>query len=152
MGITRGLQDRFGFTRNEINVILFLSVTFVAGSGIRWYRQHADASSAPAFDYSRSDSVFVARSRAPLSGQPAPLTTGRPRAAGKQLPPAGSINLNTASVQELMRLPGIGETYAKRLIAYRQEHGPFDSVDDLIKIKGIGPKKLEKIRHFLAIQ
>jgi competence protein ComEA len=152
MGITRGLQDRFGFTRNEIKVILFLSVTFVAGSGIRWYRQHVDASTIPVFDYSRSDSEFVARSRAPLSDQTPHLTAGPPRTDRKQQLTTGSINLNTASVQELMRLPGIGEVYARRLVAYRQEHGPFKSVDDLINVKGIGPKKLEKLRPFLAPQ
>lgn len=152
MGITRGLQDRFGFTRNEIKVILFLSVTFVAGSGIRWYRQHVDASTAPVFDYSRSDSLFSARSRAPLPAHTAPLTTSAPRAARKQPPTAGSINLNTASIQELMRLPGIGESYARRVVAYRQEHGRFRSVDDLINVKGIGPKKLENLRLFLTIQ
>jgi competence protein ComEA len=152
MGFTRGLQDRFGFTRNEIRVILFLSVTFVAGSGIRWYRQHVDASTVPVFDYSRSDSEFVARSRAPLPDQTAAITSGPPRAARKQLPAARSINLNTASIQELMRLPGIGEAYARRVVAYRLEHGPFNSVDDLINIKGIGPKKLEKLRRFLTSQ
>jgi competence protein ComEA len=136
MGITRGLQDRFGFTRNEIKVILFLSVTFVAGSGIRWYRQHVDASTIPVFDYSRSDSEFVARSRAPLSDQTPHLTAGPPRTDRKQQLTTGSINLNNA----------------RRLVAYRQEHGPFKSVDDLINVKGIGPKKLEKLRPFLAPQ
>lgn len=151
MGITRGLQDRFGFTRNEIKVMLFLSATFVAGSGIRWYRQHVDASAAPVFDYSRSDSTFAARSGAPLSNETAPFTVSRTRTNRKQPPAAGSVNLNTASLQELMRLPGIGESYARRVVAYRQEHGPFGSVDDLTKIKGIGPKKLGKLRHFLVV-
>jgi len=151
MRITSGLQNRFGFTRNEIKAILFLSVTFVAGSGIRWYRQHIETSTVPVFDYSRSDSEFVARSHAPLPDQTAPSPALRTPAPRKQPPTAGSINLNTASIQELERLPGIGEAYARRVIAYRDEHGAFTSIDDLMNVKGIGPKKLEKLRLYLTV-
>lgn len=56
------------------------------------------------------------------------------------------VNVNTASQKELESLPGIGEVLAQRIIEYRETHGPFQTPEDLLKVRGIGPKKLEKIR------
>jgi competence protein ComEA len=59
------------------------------------------------------------------------------------------INLNTATKEELESLPGIGPVLAQRIIDYREEHGPFQSVDELLKVKGIGTELLEKIRDLV---
>ena len=61
------------------------------------------------------------------------------------------ININTATAQQFMILPGIGETLAQRIIDYRQENGNFASVDSLTCIDGIGDKTLEKIRPYLTV-
>ena len=63
---------------------------------------------------------------------------------------AGTINLNMASKEELQTLPGIGPKVAERILAYREQYGPFKSVEELLEIKGIGPKKLEKIRSLVT--
>jgi competence protein ComEA len=52
------------------------------------------------------------------------------------------VNINTATLDQLMTLDGIGESYAKRIIEYRQKNGPFQSAEDLLKVKGIGEKTL----------
>ncbi len=63
----------------------------------------------------------------------------------------GQININTASVSELNTLKGIGPAKAKAIIAYRDANGPFATVDDLTKVKGIGKKTLEKIRANITV-
>ncbi len=60
------------------------------------------------------------------------------------------VNVNTASLEELVALPGIGETIAQRIIEYRTLHGPFRSPQDLLNIKGIGSKKLEQIKDLIT--
>lgn len=61
--------------------------------------------------------------------------------------PAGKVNVNTAEASALETLPGIGPTLAKRIIAYRNEHGPFATVEDLTDVPGIGPAVLEGLRQ-----
>lgn len=61
------------------------------------------------------------------------------------------ISLNTASLESLQMIPGVGEKTAQAIIAYREEHGAFTSIDDLLNIKGIGEKKLEKMRDTVCL-
>ena len=53
------------------------------------------------------------------------------------------ININTASAEELVKLDRIGPQYAERIIQYRESNGPFEKPEDIMKVKGIGPKTLE---------
>ena len=61
------------------------------------------------------------------------------------------ININTATMEQLMELPGIGETYARRILAYREVYGDFQKVGDLMNIQGIGQKRLEEILDLIKI-
>lgn len=61
------------------------------------------------------------------------------------------ININTADHATLQLLPGIGETYASRIVSYRLENKAFTSIEELLKIKGIGQKRLAKIRPLITI-
>ena len=63
-----------------------------------------------------------------------------------ELPPR-VININTATREELISLPGIGKTRADKIIAYRRTHGKFNSIDDVGSIDGIGPVTIEKIKN-----
>ena len=62
------------------------------------------------------------------------------------------VNINTAPVEELMTLDGIGEVTAQKIIKYREENNGFLTVDELTKIDGIGENKLEKIRNFGVVE
>src|SRR2546430_7286280 len=65
-------------------------------------------------------------------------------------PPAKPVNLNTATSEQLQTVPGIGPATAEKIIQMRKSYGAFKSVDDLRAIRGIGPKRLEKMRKYLT--
>lgn len=80
---------------------------------------------------------------------PAPAPDTAPAAAAPKPPEAGGtrrLDINKATAAELELLPGIGPEAAKHIIEYRRANGPFKSLDDLDKVKGIGPKTIEKLR------
>ena len=62
------------------------------------------------------------------------------------------INLNTATVEDLMQIKGVGKSYAERIIEYREKNGPFKEIEDIMKVKGIGPKTFEKIQAMLQVE
>jgi len=61
------------------------------------------------------------------------------------------LDINLATVEELMILPGIGPKKAKAVLAWREQNGGFDSVEHLVRVKGIGPKTLERIRRYICV-
>ena len=61
------------------------------------------------------------------------------------------INLNTAPAADLRRLPGIGEKRAQAIVDYREEHGPFESLEALMEVSGIGPGIFEGVRDYISI-
>jgi len=66
--------------------------------------------------------------------------------------PVGQLNINTATAVELEALPRIGPTIAENIIAYREAHGPFRSVDDLLDVPLIGPTTLETLKDLVTVQ
>ncbi len=67
-------------------------------------------------------------------------------------PQPGKINVNTASAEQLESLPGVGPATARAIIEYRRQNGAFHSVDELLEVRGIGPKKLEQIRPYVVVK
>ena len=67
-------------------------------------------------------------------------------------PGSSCMNINTASLEDLDRLPGIGPVYAQRIIEYRSAHGPFQDVEGLTAVKGIGIATLEKMRELVCVR
>ncbi|UCB50145.1 MAG: helix-hairpin-helix domain-containing protein [Deltaproteobacteria bacterium] len=61
------------------------------------------------------------------------------------------VNINTATVEEIAKLEKIGPSYAERIVQYRKEHGPFEKPEDLMKVKGIGPKTFELNKDRISV-
>ncbi len=68
-----------------------------------------------------------------------------------QAEPAKLININKAGKEELDSLRGVGPSLAERIVKYRDEHGPFKQVDDLVNVNGIGGAKLQKIKGQVTV-
>ena len=78
------------------------------------------------------------------------LVSGTAMAAGKPAPTA-KVNINTASVEQLTSLPGVGPKLAARIVEYRQKSGTFRSTQELINVQGIGEKNFAKIEAWLTV-
>lgn len=62
------------------------------------------------------------------------------------------VDINTATAEELQKVPGIGVALARRIIEFREEHGRFEKVDDLLNVRGIGVASLEKLRRYVVVK
>ncbi len=62
------------------------------------------------------------------------------------------ININVGGINELSNLPGVGESLAKKIIAYREENGKFKKIDDLKNVTGIGDKKYESLKDYICVK
>lgn len=92
--------------------------------------------------------VYVPRqgeAAVPVSGESLPLAAGSPE-VGSTL-----VNVNTASIDELQTLSGVGEATARAIVEERESGGPFESVDDLVRVSGIGEKKLARLRDHVCV-
>ena len=61
------------------------------------------------------------------------------------------VNINTATIEQLTTLPGVGEATAKKIVEYREQNGMFKTVEELMNVNGIGEKKYEKIKSLITI-
>jgi competence protein ComEA len=79
-----------------------------------------------------------------------PAPAGASGGTGGASAPSGPVHLNTATLEELDTLPGVGPVTAQKILDWRQENGAFSAVDELDAIPGIGPKRLEQLRELVA--
>ena len=94
-----------------------------------------------------------------LKASAAPMAIETQRGGRQDVPPElpdpappEPLDMNTASAEELTGLPGIGESLAARIIAYRETHGSFTCLEDLLNVSGIGEKKLAALEGLISIQ
>jgi competence protein ComEA len=83
----------------------------------------------------------------------APGASAQSKPAPSTVKPAvtGTININTASIADLQRLPGIGAKTASRVVEYRQKNGPFKKVEELMNVRGVGEKSFLKLKGQISV-
>lgn len=134
-----------GFTSSEQRAILFLLSTFGLGVIVWWYRAgqpppEADPIQVAAFENflrATTTDTLHSQSIAPMSA----VATSMAR-----------VNLNVATYNELVKLPGIGPVMAQRILDFRATQGKFKRLQDLRKVKGIGVKTYEKLAPLLVVE
>lgn len=151
------LQQRLAITTAEATTLLFVVAVVLVGITA----QHLDAQRA-AFGpdhYAALHDELAARS-APTDSTEADSTTAdsasarveAPARRGRSAKPGPvRMNLNTASEQQLQRLPRIGPKMAERIVAYREAHGPFARASHVVRVRGIGPKTFEQLEPYLFV-
>jgi len=82
----------------------------------------------------------------PKEGEAPPAATG---GGGGQ--PGGKVNINSATEADFENLPGIGPVLAQKIVDYRDQHGPFQTIQDLMKVSGIGPKKFDSLQALVMV-
>ena len=88
--------------------------------------------------------------------RPAALVISRPpspeaAAWDEALSASRQVDVNTAGVAELERLPGVGPALAGRIVAEREQRGPFQSAEDLARVRGLGPKTIEAVKDYVTM-
>jgi competence ComEA-like helix-hairpin-helix protein len=159
------LSKKFGLTSNEFKFISFLLFSFIFGLILNQFFNVSRETEILSFDYSYQDSLFklveldeeislnennkssVAFKREVLDFNDKNFIISK-----KKLPAEKSINLNSATKNDLINLPGIGNKTAEEIIKYRQKVGKFRKLEELKKVKGIGDKKFEKIIKYIYIK
>lgn len=161
------ISKKIGLTQTEIKIILFIVSIFVIGFGYK--SLFKDSSSVPykIIDYSKQDSIFNFLVEDTLKSKNLAKSVDKEvdykqevldfntrsfdNIQKKTLPAENSINLNSASVNDLLNLPGIGEKTAEKIIEYRARIKGFRKVEELLSVRGIGESKLNKIKKYLFI-
>jgi competence protein ComEA len=137
MGWLYRLQQRLSITRQEGLAILTLAVLFLLGLAVRHLQQQqippvaADSLVAP----SPTDSI------------PPSLASSGPQSPSAEQP----LNVNTAPPKALDALPGIGPALSERIVTYRSTQRPFQRIDELERVSGIGPKTLSTLRPMVRV-
>lgn len=90
------------------------------------------------------------RDRRVMEASPVSVEVETAAAQEAFMPDVSPVDVNTASAEELAGLPGIGGVLAGRIVEYREEHGPFETVEELLLVSGIGEKKLAELEGYVA--
>jgi competence protein ComEA len=168
----------FSFTKNEAKVILFIIAVLITGFSIKYVKHLSDLNKKSEFDYTKTEEMFKKLSRVStnpgdnssqnnlsgISNSENPLynklyavedsvkTKEKKKSKKEELLKPKSININTATKEILITLPGVGESTADKIIKYRESHNGFKKIEHIMKVKGIGKKKFDKLKDYIYIE
>jgi len=155
------------FTKQEKIFISFLLVGILVGSGIELYQSHfpaipeiTQAQKIEDVEKQLNEKTILIDSLLDNKMTPGNRVEFSPnqniativKRGAKSNPAVPQIDINRATIDELVQLPNIGRVIASRIVEYRSAHGEFKSVEELMNIKGIGEKKLKLIKPYIYIQ
>jgi|GEM_PF-1131643 len=132
------------FTKQEKNIILFVAAAMVLGLFwflIRKFVLHCDRSP----DVLAKTEHAVQKDRKDSAGAVETVSEAEPSAEPSR------VSMNTATMKEIADLPYLGDTKAKAIVEYREANGAFETLEDLVKVSGIGEKLLEKIKPYIKL-
>ncbi|MCX6165726.1 MAG: helix-hairpin-helix domain-containing protein [Ignavibacteriae bacterium] len=169
----------FSFTKNETKVILFIIIVLLAGFSIKYINFLSSQYNKSNYDYSKSEEMFRKLSRGNLNSilndslnqkdsvsnsndnkltqklqtaEDSIKTKGKKKSKKEENLKPKSININTATKEILITLPGVGESTAEKIIKYRELHKGFKKIEHIMKVKGIGKKKFENMKEYIYVE
>jgi comEA protein len=166
------------FTRNETKIILFIIIVFLSGFSIKYLKFITVQYNKSTYDYSNSEEMFRKLSKGNLTSfsndsldqkdslniyenqlkqklQVAEDTLklkGKKKSKKEENLKPKSININTATKEILITLPGVGESTAEKIIKYRELHKGFKKIEHIMKVKGIGKKKFDNMKEYIYVE
>lgn len=159
------LSRKLNLTPTELKLSGFLLASFIIGLILKFLLEVNEKTELSFYDYAQIDSIFFNEEKNDtINSEILNKNVDYKREVfdfnersfnkvyKKQLPAEKSINLNKATKEELMNLPGIGEKTAESIIELRNKLSKFRKLEDLLSVKGIGSKKLDNIKKYLYIE
>jgi len=144
-------------TPQEKLILKFLLTTFIIGLVIGWVRSRGFLESLDQTEEAKNTAdkieAIVQKKQSSIGKTDkteVKIMEGEDDKVSSDIP-FPKVNLNSANKEELMSLPRIGPAIAERIIIYRNDYGKFQEIEDLVKVKGIGPKTLAKIQDLITI-
>ncbi|HHE54330.1 MAG TPA: helix-hairpin-helix domain-containing protein [Caldithrix abyssi] len=143
-------------TKSERRALLLVAFILAISAAIQWSGPGTHAPKV--FDYTLQDSLFKVLSADTLQPvaktsliQETKTTKKSKKKSKSEILAPHSVDINHADAKTLIKLPRIGPKTAQAIIDYRTEHGPFNSIEELDNVKGIGPKTIEKLRPYIYL-
>lgn len=150
-----------GFTKSEKRVILFLIIVLTAGFLIKFYVEVLSKPELPPYDFTEFDEKYkkasetynkLLRGDTVITDSLSNFVDSLREKKLKDFTEVVSININAADKTDLMKLPGIGDAMAVKIIEYRNKEGQFNKIEDIMKVKGIKKSKFDKLKDFIKIK